>query len=528
MNASAPPRQRLQVGSYQSVLKRVNQIACVVRLALGCALCAIACSGAPETPRGLVIAIESDPQSLDPRFGVDATSARLADLLHVALTRTDPAAGRVPEAAREWEWRDDRTLVFRLRDGLRFADGRPLRASDVRATYEAVHDPALGSPRRGTLASLERVETPDERTVVMHLVAPDAAFPDATGLPILPADRARDRAETTVGAGPYRLVDARRGDRIALAPNPYYAGGRARIDPLVLRVVPDAVVRVLELERGGIGFLEETLEPELLDRLRRSPELQVTTTPGTSVAYLAFNFRDPRLRDRRVRRAIAAAIDADALVGSLLAGTARPATGLLAPEHWAYAPTARVRHSRRLARRLLDRAGLVDPDGDGPEMRFRIVYKTSNQPSRRRLAEALQADLARVGVALDVRTYEWGTLFADVRSGNFEMAAMAWVGVADPDLYRLAYHSAMEPPAGMNRGRYANRSMDRLTDAGRRTRDPAARRAIYAAVQRLAAHDLPALPLWWEDRVVVSTRRLHGFAPSPSGDLVGLASAVVE
>jgi peptide/nickel transport system substrate-binding protein len=296
----------------------------------------------------------------------------------------------------------------------------------------------------------------------------------------------------------------------------------------VLRIIPDAVVRVLELERGGVGFVQESLEPEILAELRRRRGLRVTITPGTSVGYLAFNVRDPRLRDRRVRRAIAAAIDTDAVVRSLLGDTARPATGLLTPEHWAYAQARRVRRSARLARRLLDRAGFADPDGDGPRARFRLVYKTSNQPARRRLAEALQADLARVGIALDVRTYEWGTLFADVRSGNFELAAMTWVGVADPDLYRLAYHSAMVPPTGMNRGAYASRTMDRLTNAGRRTRDPAARRAIYARVQRWAAHDLPVLPLFWEDRVVVATERLHGFVPQPSGDLAGLATAVVE
>jgi peptide/nickel transport system substrate-binding protein len=324
---------------------------------MACALCAIGCAAEPSAPAGLVIALDSDPQSLDPRFGVDATSARLADLLHVALTRADPTVGRVPELARTWEWRDDRTFVLHLRDDVRFSDGRPVRAADVRATYEAVGDPALGSPRRATLASLARVETPDDWTVVMHLTAADAAFPDATGLPILPADLARAPGEATVGAGPYRLVEARRGDRIVLAPNPHAVGGPPRVDPLVLRIVPDAVVRVLELERGGVGFVQESLEPEILAELRRRRGLRVTITPGTSVGYLAFNVRDPRLRDRRVRRAIAAAIDTDAVVRSLLGDTARPATGLLTPEHWAYAQARRVRRSARLARRLLDRAG---------------------------------------------------------------------------------------------------------------------------------------------------------------------------
>ncbi len=494
-------------------------------LCVACELCASGCQTAPPPARGLVVALESDPQSLDPRFGVDAATSRLADLLHVALTRTDAHFRRAPELARSWTRADDRTIVFHLRDDFRFTTGEPVRAGDVRATYEAVLDPTVASPRRGALQDVAAIETPDDLTVVVHLRTADGAFLDATGLPILPAGHARDPTEVTVGAGPYALALARRGDRIVLAPNPHYPGGPAHIDPLVLRIVPDAVVRVLELERGGVGFLQDILEPELLDRLRAQPGLAVRESPGSSYAYLALNLRDPRLRDRRVRRAIAMAIDDDALLRWLVGGAARPATGLLVPEHWAYAAVPRTRHSLRRARRLLDRAGLVDPDGPGPQPRCRLVYKTSNQPARRRLAEAIQADLARVGIALDVRTYEWGTLFADVRRGDFEVAALTWVGVSDPDLYRLAYNSKMTPPTGFNRGWYASRVMDRLTDEGRAATDPEARRRIYARVQRWAAHDLPAIPLWWEDRVVTATTRLHGFTPEASGDLSGLARA---
>src|SRR6187431_3211677 len=109
---SAPPLPRLRRGSYQSALKRVNQIGCVVALFSACALCSSGCIGDSDTPGTLVVALDSDPQSLDPRFGADATSARVADLLHMALTRADGAGGRVPELARSWEWLDDRTLRF--------------------------------------------------------------------------------------------------------------------------------------------------------------------------------------------------------------------------------------------------------------------------------------------------------------------------------------------------------------------------------------------------------------------------------
>jgi peptide/nickel transport system substrate-binding protein len=184
-----------------------------------------------------------------------------------------------------------------------------------------------------------------------------------------------------------------------------------------------------------------------------------------------------------------------------------------------------MRHDPARARRLLDRAGFRDPDGAGPLPRFRLIYKTSTQVGRRRLAEAIQAELGAVGIAVDIRPYEWGTLYADVRSGNFELCALAWVGIGDPDLYYLAFHSAMTPPRGYNRGYYRSNVMDRLTARARTTLDAAERRRLYARVQRRAARDLPVVPLWWEDRVVVQSRRLDGFEPTPSGDLRGLATA---
>lgn len=513
---------------YQSGAKVVNQRArCAVALALILGGSA-GCQDGQLPPGAFVVALASEPQSLDPRFGTDANSARLADLLHVGLTRPDMAARRVPELAASWEFVNATTVVFRLRSQFHFADGRPVTAADVQATYAAVLDPALASPKRMSLAMISRIEAPDPATVVMRLREPFAPFLDATGLGILPADRAHEPGEVAVGAGPFRLLSATRGERLVLAPNPGYPGGPPHLDPLVVRIVPDEVVRTLELYRGGVHLTEDSPQPEMLDWLGSRPDLTVERTPGTSFDYLALNLRDPRLADRRVREAIAASLDRESLLRFVLGGAGRPASGLLAPEHWAYAPARVPRHDPKRARRLLDRAGYRDPDGPGPLPRFRLVYKTSTQPGARRLAETIQAELATVGIALDVRTYEWGTLYADVRSGNFQVCALAWVGVGDPDLYYLAFDSTMQPPAGYNRGGYANPVMDRLTRRGRQLLDPAGRRAVYARVQRRAAHDLPVVPLWWEDRLVVHTRRLRGFEPAPDGNLRSLATTWME
>lgn len=504
-----------------NAVKQIARHAVCAVLAAG----AVGCGGDPGPPREtLVIAFESEPQSLDPRFALDAASSRLADLLHAGLTRSDDRARRVGDVATAWRFSDPTTLEFTLRSDAGFSDGTPVTAADVVATYDALRDPSGGSPRAAALQSLEAIEAPAADRVVMRLTRPDPAFLDGTGLAIVPAADARAPALPR-GAGPYRLVRHVVGSHLELEASGHHHGGPAAIRRILVRIVPDPVVRLLELRRGNVHFLQESFEPELLAWAARLPGVVVRAAPGSSVAYLGLNLRDPRLASRRVRRAIAHALDRPALARTVLGGYARPASGLLPPEHWAFAPAAVSRPDPERARRLLDRAGWPDPDGPGPRSRFRVVYKTTGMPARRRLAEAIQAELARVGIRLDVRTHNWGTLFADVRSGNFEMVAMTWVGVTEPDLYYLAFHSGMTPPAGYNRGFFADPVVDRLVEAARVTTDRARRGALYARVQRRLARELPIVPLWWEDRVVVHSRRLRGFVPHASGDLRGLASA---
>jgi len=235
------------------------------------------------------------------------------------------------------------------------------------------------------------------------------------------------------------------------------------------------------------------------------------------------NFRDPRLADVRVRRALAAGIDRDAIVRHLLRDTATPATGLLPPTHWAYEGDVTPHpYDPARAAELLRAAGL-GPEVDAALRRF--SYKTSTVELRRRIAEVFQHDLGRLGLLLDVRSYEWATFYDDIRRGNFELYSLAWVGVRDPDVYYRIFHSTMRPPTGVNRGGYADPAMDDLLAAARTTEDRPERRRLYGEVQRRAAEDLPIIPLWWAQNVVVKSRALVGFEPSPEGDLRSLAKA---
>jgi peptide/nickel transport system substrate-binding protein len=477
-------------------------------------------------PGTLVVALESVPAVLDPRYTTDANSSLLSALVTHGLTRMNASAEPVADLAASWQQLSPVEYRFTLRPDATFGDGRPVTAADVVATYRSVLDPALRSPKHEALAAIAAVEAADARTVAVRLSAPTAAFLETANLGILPAGLAGEGAlppARVVGAGPFRVAAMLADGGVALDAAPAYMDGAPAIARIEFRVVPDGTVRALELASGSVHLVQNALEPDLLPWLARRRNLELVISPGTTFQYLGVNFRDPRLADARVRHALAYALDRDAVVHQLLRDTARPATGLLPPSHWAYSgDVATYRHDRARAAALLAAAGL-GTDAEAALRRF--SYKTSTVELRRRLAEAFQAELGGVGLVIDVRSYEWATFYADVRRGDFQLYSLALVGAEDPDVYYRIFHSRMQPPAGNNRGAYANPAMDLLLERAHASLDRDERRRLYAEVQRLAAEDLPVVPLWWAENVVVKSRALVGFEPAPDGDLRSLATA---
>jgi len=171
---------------------------------------------------------------------------------------------------------------------------------------------------------------------------------------------------------------------------------------------------------------------------------------------------------------------------------------------------------------MLDAAGFGDPDGDGPLPRFRLSLKTSTSEVYRVQAAAIQHDLARVGIAVDVKSNELQTLFADVLRGNFQLYTLQWVGVTDPDMLRRVYHSRQAPPAGLNRVYYSNPDVDRLIDAAAAAADDERRRPMYAKAQQLIAADVPYISLWYKTNIAVFQPDITGVKLSPIADFAFL------
>ena len=494
--------------------------------ALGiCALAAASgCGSMREYPPGyIVVAMTNSAVNLDPRVGVDEASQKAHQLLFNTLVHIDDQLRVVPELAESLEHPDPLTYVARLRHGVRFHNGRELTAEDVAYTFRSLIEPGFRG-RTGAYRMLGRVEIVDPYTVAFHLKTPFASFPINLVMGIVQNGSGAANARTPIGTGPYRLVSFAPDDRIVLERFDGYFQGPAKNAGLVLRVVPDDTMRGLELRKGTVDLVVNDVVPDIVFQMEREGKLQILTARGSDYAYIGLNLTDPILSRVDVRRALGYAINRDAIVTYLRRGYAETAVGIIPPMSWAFERNVfDFRYDPAEAKRLLDTAGFPDPDGDGPAPRFTVTLKTSTSEVYRIQAAAIQQDLARVGVALRVRSQEFATLQSDMIRGNFQMYTAQFVGVTDPDMLRLVFHSTQTPANnGFNRVHYQNAEVDRLIEAASAAPADEERGRLYGEVQQAVARDVPYIPLWYKKNIAVFQPGIHGVRLSPIADFTFL------
>jgi len=489
---------------------------------------AAGCSQARPEGDKIVVAVANAPVNLDPRVGSDEVSQKAHQLLFNTLVRIDNDLRIVPDLAESLEQPDPVTYVAHLRRGVLFHDGRELTSADVVYTFRSFLDPDFGG-RSGAYRNLAAVDARDRYTVTFTLTEPFGSFPVNLVMGIVPAGSGNANARQPIGTGPYKLASFVQDDRLVLEPFDKHYGGAPVNTGLVLKVVPDDTMRGLELRKGTVDLIVNDLAPDIVWQLREEGRLQVATAPGSDYAYVGLNMRDPILQHTGVRRAIGSAIDREAIVKYLRRGFATVAVGIVPPMSWAFEPDVlALRYDSAQSKRLLDGAGFPDPDGDGPLPRFRLTLKTSTSEVYRVQAAAIQHDLAQVGIAVDIKSSEFQTLFADVVRGNFQLYTLQFVGVTDPDMLRRVFHSRQAPPAGLNRVFYSDPEVDRLIEEATRAVDDGERRVLYASAQQLIAEDVPYVGLWYKTNVAVFQPDIHGVRLSPIADFTFLKDVYRE
>lgn len=483
------------------------------------------CGGASADADGggaIRIPLINDP-ILNPVIAPDIGSVMINKVIFPGLVRPDEQLRPTPDLARSWTTSDDgREYVFALRPGVRWHDGAPFTAHDVKFTFDQIVDVASGSRLRSDFAAIESIAVVDSLTVRFRLRAPFAPFLTLLGYNagILPAHAFRGRSltgatdfnrERPIGTGPFRVVESTPGSAIVLERFADYHGEAPRAAQLIFRIVPDINAQVAQLRAGELDLVP--IEPASLPGVERAPGIRVAQHGVVQHFYVGFNQRNPVFAPPLVRRALDLAVNRRAIIDGVLKGYADEPRGTIPAvlrdfHDRTTPPTPFLPDS---ARALLARAGWTPNaegqlrDAAGRPFRFTLLVDKGN-PTREQSALAVQQDLRRLGIDVAIETMEFATLVRDrVLPGRYEAVLIWWTTPPDPDQYAF-YATAQDN----NHVFYSNRAADSLLAAGRATLDSARRREIYAAFQRLEREDPPVLVLYYPREILAVSDRLEG------------------
>jgi peptide/nickel transport system substrate-binding protein len=493
--------------------------------------------GLAQNESRIVIGLQAEPVALDPAQLSDYNSSRAAMPMLEGLVRfADGSTELEPALAESWEVSEDGlTYTFTMREGVTFHDGTPVDAEAAKFSFERQIDPEHPYHDTGefayadfTLGMIASVEVLDPMTLRITLENPFAPFLSNLAMhaaslvsPAALEQYGRDFAQNPVGTGPYRFVSWQRGTELVLERNEDYWRGAPEVERLVYRPIVEDQARLAALESGEIDFTVN-LPVDDLPRLREDARFRFEEQAGMHTWYLVFNVKKEPFDDPLVRKAVAHAIDRQAIVEALLGGTGELAQNFLPPVVWSYTEDVeQYPYDPERAQELLAEAGYPD----GFEIEFWIPQSGSGMQQPVAMGTVVQDFLSRVGITATIQQFEWGTYLdrvivpEDQAESVPEMFEMSWIGDnGDPDNFLYILLSGDQfPPNGFNLGYYSNPEVDEILRTARQTPDQEERLPLYEEAQRLLMADLPVVPVDHEAQIVVMDSTIEGFTPHPTG-----------
>ncbi|MBK6799511.1 MAG: ABC transporter substrate-binding protein [Acidobacteria bacterium] len=502
-------------GEFPARFKAILSISCILIFILLLQDCRSR-TGSDE----LVMMIEKRVSTFDPRVSSDSAAERMRQLMFNGLTRKNERFDPSPDLAEKFEASaDNRSFTFHLRPNVKFHNGKILTSLDVKYTFETMLASGFASDKKAELVkSIASVEVLDPLTVVFKCNDPFPGFPNAI-LPvgIIPEGTTAQQAKTPIGTGPFKFESYTEDQEVVLSANQDYFEGSPGFRVLRVKIVPDNSTRESELRKGSVDLaINADFDPVTVEGLQKADGIKVELVEGTNITHLGINLQDPVLKDVRVRQAIAHAIDRGAIIRDVLRGQARPANSVLPASQGAYEPAATAYDFNiEKAVKLLDEAGRVEKNG---QPRMKLLLKTSTISVARKIAESMQEQLRKVGIAIEIQSLERQKLVQDMSEGNFQLYLNTLVGGnQSTDIFKFVYSSQSVPPNGQNRSRYNNPLIDKLLIESQSS-DRGKQKEIFSQMQKILANDLPQIYLWYPSTIVVYRNRVTGLKLEPSGD----------
>jgi peptide/nickel transport system substrate-binding protein len=476
--------------------------------------------------------------SLIPNITSDQSSHEVGDLMYNGLVTLGRDLELVPELAKSWTFsKDCLTLDFKLHERVKWHDGAPFTADDVVFTWATLINPKTPSPYKSDFNDVERVDALDRHTVRVTYKKPYAKAVLSWAIPMLPRHllegyvkdgklkEAPQNWSAPVGTGPYRFKEMKSGEKVVVVANPDYFKGKPHISRIVYRIIPSQATIFLELKAKGVDLAS-------LTALQYARQTQYAAFEKAynkyryaigSYTYFGFNLKDKRFADRRVRLALAHAINGQELLDGVVQGLGRRATGPFRPGGWADNPNVKgVPFDPKRAAALLAEAGWTTRNAngllvkDGQPFTFELLTNQGND-ERKKIAEIIQASLREIGVGVEIRILEWAALLKEhIKKRQFDAIVLGWGTGSDPDQY-VVWHSSQSGPDDLNHISYANPEVDALLEAGRSSCVQADRVRFYRRLHEVLAEDQPLVFLYWRDALPAVSSRLFGINPGPAG-----------
>jgi peptide/nickel transport system substrate-binding protein len=498
----------------------------------------VAGEGGPAFGDTLVEASIGDISGLIPNITSDSSSQEIGGLIYSNLVRTDRNLRLEGELAEGWDISPDLlTITFHVRKGVRWHDGVELTAADVDFTYRYMIDPKTPTAYAESFRQVRHAAVVDPYTYRVTYEKPYSPALLSWGIWILPRHileapwkagvdlRTTPQNRHPIGSGPYLFQEWKTGEKVVLEANPDYFEGRPYIKRVVYRIIPDQSTIFLELKAKNIDmagltpiqYRRQTDYPAFRRSFNRYRYL------ANGYAYLGFNLLDPRFQDKRVRQAMAYAINKQEIIQGVLLGLGQAAQGPYKPGTWWYKPDVKTYpFDPDRAKTLLAELGWTRMNGDGVLVKdgkpfsFTIMTNQGNSV-RQQTAEIIQRRLKAVGIDVKIQVVDWAAFINTfIRKRQFEAIILGWGLGLDPDQYDI-WASTQTGPDQLNHISYKNPKVDELLEAGRRTFDEAKRKEIYWEFQDIMAEEQPLVFLYVPDNLPVVSSRVRGIEPAPAG-----------
>jgi ABC-type transport system substrate-binding protein len=478
------------------------------------------CGGGADTDRGtLRLAWSSDPASLDPARAVDVVASSAVSLVYQGLVGFDREGGIAPGLAESWSVSDDGlTWTFRLDPDARDSEGRPVGAGAVVASFRRLLDPATASPRawvlsgirgaeafsRGQAGEIEGLAAPGDGIVRIELERPSAAFLGLLAMPSAVVVPTGGEPDGRVATGPWRLLEHVRDSHLVFGPNPGWNGPPPAFERLRIRILPEEFTRVAEWDTGRLDVLE--VPASQAERFAGDPRLRRQVALVTE--YIGLNNEDPVLRDVRVRRALNHAVNVELLLEKVLGGRGVRSSGAVPPTLPGGGRGEPYAHDPDRARALLAEAGV--PDG------WELELWQRPNPLASQVLEAVQSDLAAVGVTASIRRRDWSALKASIDRGETAAFFINWYAdYPDPENFLVPLFHSRNVGGGGNRARFRDAEVDAMLDALESGTGPGSRADLAAEIDARIHARAPWIYLWHPVLEVMVSDRVAGYRPHP-------------